>query len=153
MPVEYGNSKDRLPAPCTSFYNSLPNQRIRCTFRIMSQCLEPNDLAEIMRSDISESSERIRGIPADMCAPFNEEAGKLELQLLGVYKLTVICVKKELEMEKVVKWWQFMKATCDEYLAQIGRLHKDHPYCGADFFYDRVLEVRSKCERMMTLHG
>ncbi len=72
---------------------------------------------------------------------------------MGAYKLVVLCVKKEQDLEKVAKWWEFMAATCDAYMGQIGLLNKAHPHCGADFFYDRVLEVRAKCQRMMTLHS
>jgi hypothetical protein len=46
-----------------------------------------------------------------------------------------------------------MVAVCDKYAAKLGEFHAEHPDCGAGFFYDRILDLRSKCNRLRELHA
>lgn len=118
----------------------------------MSACLDHEDVIELSRITLAESAKRLERIPINLCAPFNEEARALELELLNVYRTVVFCVKKEDEMEAVAIWWKTMTEICDVFSKRLHDLHSKHPLCGADVFYDRVLDLRNKCQRLQEMH-
>ncbi len=107
----------------------------------------------LSRASLEETEKRLNEIPADLCAPFYAEAGTLERQLLSVYRTVALCVRKEDNLDVVAEWWGTMVQVCDEFLARLLRLCEEHPASGASIFYDRVLDLRSRCQRLMTLHS
>ncbi len=118
----------------------------------MSACLDQQDVVQLSEMTLTESAKRLQRIPENLCAPFNEEARALELELLNVYRTVVLCVKKEDSMENVASWWETMTNICDVFSKRLHDLHSRHPYCGADVFYDRVLDLRNKCRRLQEMH-
>ena len=92
-------------------------------------------------------------IPSDLNAPFHAEARRLEAELLTVYRVVVLCTKREENLGRVSHWWGTMVRVCDEFAVRLGALVKAHPVCGAEPYYDRVLELRSKCLRLQKMHS
>jgi len=118
----------------------------------MNECLTDSDVLELSRDSLASFDQRLATIPKDLCAPFHEEARQLETELLTVYRVVVLCTKREENLERVSKWWETMVRVCDDFAARLGRLVKAHPDCGAEQYYDRVLELRSKCLRLQKMH-
>ncbi len=119
----------------------------------MSACFDTSDVLELSRATLDEVNRRLSEIPADLCAPFYAEASNLEQQLLGVYRTVALCVRKEEELEKITAWWEAMTKACDEFARRLAKLSEEHPECGSEFFYDRVLDLRNKCQRLQEMHG
>ena len=46
-----------------------------------------------------------------------------------------------------------MVEMCDEFLRRLSGLKERHPYCGAEIYYDRVLDLRNKCKRLQEMHS
>ena len=119
----------------------------------MNNCLEATDLQAISDSMVADFKQRIASIPADLCAPFHAEAQKLETQLLMVYKMIAMVTRKQEDLIQVSKLWACVVSMCDASAKQLGELVKQHPNCGADYYYDRVLDLRNKCLRLEQLHS
>lgn len=119
----------------------------------MKECLADSDLLELSQGSLDSFEKRIASIPKDLCAPFHEEARQLESELLTVYRVVVLCTKRAEDLERVSKWWETMVRVCDQFALRLSRLVEAHPGCGAEQYYDRVLELRSKCLRLQKMHG
>lgn len=119
----------------------------------MSACFDAADVLALSRATLDETDRRLSEIPADLCAPFYAEASNLEQQLLGVYRTVALCVRKEDDLDKIAAWWQAMTKACDEFAGRLAKLSKEHPECGSEFFCDRVLDLRNKCQRLQEMHG
>ena len=118
----------------------------------MKECLSDADLLELSEGSLTSFDQRVATIPKDLCAPFHDEARQLEVELLTVYRVVVLCTRREDDLDRVSKWWGTMVRVCDEFAVRLGKLVEAHPACGADQYYDRVLELRSKCLRLQTMH-
>lgn len=119
----------------------------------MKECLTSVDLQELGDSSIVEFDKRIASIPNDLCGPFHQEARQLEVELLTLYKVIAITTKKEEDLNAVAKAWEAMVAMCDKFAKSLQELTDLHPYCGADYYYDRVLDLRNKCKRLQMMHS
>ena len=119
----------------------------------MKECLTDADLLELSQGSLDSFDQRLATIPSDLSAPFHEEARQLETELLTVYRVVVLCTKREEDLDRVSKWWETMVRVCDEFAVRLGGLVEAHPACGADQYYDRVLELRSKCLRLQKMHS
>lgn len=118
----------------------------------MSACFDTSDILELSRATLDVTNRRLDAIPADLCAPFFAEAANLEQQLLAVYRMVVLCVRKEDDLDKVAIWWEAMTSICDKFGGRLAKLCEEHPQCGSGFFYDRVLDLRNKCQRLQEMH-
>ena len=118
----------------------------------MTSFFDRSDVLELSRATLDETNRRLEAIPADLCAPFYAEAANLEQQLLGIYRTVTLCVRKEQGLDKVAAWWQAMSNVCDEFSGRLAALSKEHPQCGAEIFYDRVLDLRNRCQRLQEMH-
>jgi hypothetical protein len=118
----------------------------------MRSCFDTSDVLELSRATLDDTNRRLEAIPVDLCAPFYAEAANLEQQLLGIYRTVTLCVRKEEDLDKVAAWWQAMTSICDEFGGRLAMLSNEHPPCGAEFFYDRVLDLRNKCQRLQEMH-
>jgi len=85
--------------------------------------------------------------------PFNEAAARLEAQLLTIYKFVVQFVRREEDLEKVAGWWGTVVSQCDEFSKRLRQLSLAHPSFGAEFFHDRVLDLRNRCHRLHQMHS
>ncbi len=101
---------------------------------------------------VFDSSQRIASIPNDLCGPFHAEARELESNLLTIYRLVAMIVRKEEDLPMIAQIWGGMVETCDAFGEVLSNLAKKHPACGAESYYDRVLDLRNKCYRLKTLH-
>jgi len=108
---------------------------------------------ELSTATLAESEKRLNGIPADLCAPFYAEAGNILQQLLGVYRTVALCVRKEDDVDRVGEWWKVMVEVCDTFGTRLHALTQEHPHCGAVVFYDQVLDLRNRCERLREMHA
>ena len=118
----------------------------------MRSCFDTSDVLELSRATLDDTNRRLEAIPVDLCAPFYAEAANLEQQLLGIYRTVTLCVRKEEDLDKVAAWWQAMTSICDEFSGRLAMLSNEHPPCGAEFFYDRVLDLRNRCQRLQEMH-
>jgi len=89
----------------------------------------------------------------DIKQKIQEELRQLEAELLTVYRVVVQCTKREEDLERVSNWWETMVRMCDEFAVRLGKLAEARPACGAEQYYDRVLELRSKCLRLQKMHN
>lgn len=119
----------------------------------MTECLAQTDLEELSRDTLEDFDQRLSQIPPDTCASFHEEATRLEGELLTLYRVVLQCVKKEENLERVANWWQGLMQVCDKFAERLNKLIQEHPSCGADFYYDRVLDLRNKCHRLQKMHN
>jgi hypothetical protein len=119
----------------------------------MSCYLVESDLQELSNDMLEGFERRVASIPKDLCAPFHTEARELETQLLAIYKFVALTTRKEEDLNCVAKAWKLMVAMCDESAKHLNALVKQHPYCGADTYYDRVLDLRNKCLRLQQMHS
>src|SRR2546429_3199068 len=119
----------------------------------MNECLTDADLLELSQGSLASFEQRLAAIPENLRAPFHGEARQLETELLTVYRVVVLCTKREENLERVSKWWETMVRVCDEFAVRLGKLAEAHPGCGAEQYYDQVLELRSKCLRLQKMHN
>lgn len=118
----------------------------------MKECLVESDLLELSDGSLAAFDQRMASIPKDLCVPFHQEARQLETELLTVYRVVVLCTKKENNLNTVAEWWGTMVRVCDDFSGRLHRLMTEHPYCGAEQYYDRVLDLRNKCLRLQKMH-
>ncbi len=119
----------------------------------MNQTLVEADLLVLSNGTLAAFDQRVAGLPPDLSAPFHDEARQLEAELLTVYRVVVLCTKKEDDLARVAQWWGVMVQVCDDFAGRLSQLVRDYPQCGAEPYYDRVLELRSKCQRLQTMHS
>jgi hypothetical protein len=119
----------------------------------MTECLTESDVKMLAESTLTAFEAEVATLPQDVCVPFNEAAARLEAQLLTIYKFVVQFVRREDDLEKVAGWWGTMVSQCDEFAKRLHQLSLAHPDCGAGFFYDRVLDLRNKCQRLHQMHA
>jgi hypothetical protein len=109
-------------------------------------CFTESDVQELGRTFVADFDRRLLALPDDLCAPFHDEARQLETELMMLYKATVLCVRREENMDVVAARWAEMVELCNGSLTRLQKLSETHPGCGADIYYDRALELRSKCQ-------
>jgi hypothetical protein len=119
----------------------------------MNLCLDNKDLKELSSDSLQSFEKEVALIPNDLCAPFYEAAGRLESQLLLMYRMVVLCTKKEDDLDNIAQSWSNMVGICDEFTFHLEGLVKQHPYCGAEYYRDRFLDLRNTCKRLQELHG
>jgi len=120
---------------------------------VLTDCLAESDLQEIGKSTIADFDRRVASLPAALCAPFHEEARQLEAEVLTIYKFVVMAVRRDEDLNRVAKLWGAMVQVCDIAALSLRTLVEKHPHCGADIYYDRLLDLRNKCQRLQTLHA
>ena len=76
----------------------------------------------------------------------------MESQLLIIYRMVVLCTKKEADLDKIALWWNSMVRVGDEFATHLEGLVRQHPHCGAEVYRDRLLDVRNTCKRLQELH-
>jgi|BarGraIncu01122A_1022018.scaffolds.fasta_scaffold155150_2 hypothetical protein len=119
----------------------------------MNACLPESDLQQLGTDLLADFGRRIASIPQELCAPFSEEAGRLETELLMIYKFVALCVRKEENLAVIASKWALMVKICDEAAKELGVLSERHPQCGADAYYDQILDLRAKCQRLQKIHS
>lgn len=119
----------------------------------MTECLGESDLAKLAKSTLDAFDREMATLEPELRVPFNQAALRLEGELLTIYKFVVLIVKREDDLGKVASWWGTMVSQCDEFAKRLGDLARAHPACGAEFFYDRVLDLRNKCQRLRQMHS
>lgn len=88
-----------------------------------------------------------------MCAPLQAEAGKLETELLAIYKCVVLSIQSEEDLNRVAKSWGLLVAVCDETARRLNALAERYPSSRAQARDDRVLDLRNKCHRLQEMHS
>jgi hypothetical protein len=119
----------------------------------MTECLTESDVKMLAESTLAAFDEEVATLPQGVCVPFNSAAAQLEAQLLTIYKFVVQFVRREDDLERVAAWWGTMVSQCDEFAERLRQLSRAHPDCGAAFFYDRVLDLRNRCQRLQQMHA
>jgi hypothetical protein len=111
------------------------------------------DFKAVGKSAVEDFESRIASLPVDICAPFYEEAGHLEAAILTVYKSIVLAAKHLDDLNDVANLWGCMVEVCDCGIHTLSNLVKEHPACGAEYYYDRLLDLRNRCLRLQNLHA
>ncbi len=119
----------------------------------MVDCLDDRDLETLSSETLKFFDDQIAAIPQDACSPFYVAAGRLESQLLMLYRMVVLCTKKEDDLDKVALWWSGMVTLCDQFAVKLETLIEKHPQCGVEIYRDRFLDVRNTCKRLQNLHA
>ena len=118
----------------------------------MSACLVDKDFEEIGRSALEAFDQDVSDLPKDLCAPFFQEANRLEGKLITMFQMVSRMARNEPELENVAKLWGAMAQLCEDAEKRVSKLSQDHPQCGADYFFDRLYQLKSKCKRLQTMH-
>ncbi len=118
----------------------------------MTECLGESDVKALAKSTLQEFDQEIATLAPELCVPFNQAAMRLEGELLTIYRFVVRIVRRENDLDKVANWWGTMVSQCDEFAQRLQDLSIAHPACGAAFYYDRVLDLRNKCQRLREMH-
>jgi hypothetical protein len=118
----------------------------------MNTCLTDADFQQIGNEMLDGFDRRVASIPNELCAPFHQEARQLEVELSSIYRTVAMCARREERLEVVAGLWRVVVALCDSSLQKLGELIKKHPYCNAQIYYDRTLDLRNKCHRLQTMH-
>ncbi len=119
----------------------------------MNNCGTPSHLQEIGENAVAQFDSRIAQIPDNLRMAFNLEAMRLEDKLLFIYQFVVSCAREEEDLEKIASNWELMVGMCDVFSRRLYNLKESHPACGADVYYDRILDLRNKCHRLQEMHG
>ncbi len=119
----------------------------------MTQCLAESDVRELARSTLAQFDREVAALSPELCAPFSQAAMLLERDLLTLYKVVVQIVRREEDLDRVASWWATMVSECDEFARKLHALLISRPGCGAEFYYDRVLDLRNKCQRLQRMHA
>lgn len=119
----------------------------------MNSCLAGSDLQSLGAEMLAGFERRVAGIPRGLCAPFHTEARQLETELLSLYKFVALSTRKEEDLEQIANAWGLMVHVCDESATRLHTLAQAHPDCGAESYYDRVLDLRNKCHRLQQMHS
>jgi hypothetical protein len=119
----------------------------------MTKCLGESDVNELAEATLSQFDQQLAALPADLCMPFYQAAMRLEAELLTIYKFVVRLVRNEDDLARVAGWWGTMVAQCDAFAKRLHHLSLTHPSCGAEIFYDRVFDLRNKCQRLQKMHA
>ena len=117
------------------------------------ECISETDVQALARENLSGFDSRMKSIPEELCGAALEEARQLETELLMIYRMVALTVRKELEIEKVARLWEAMVQTCDDFSQKLTGLCQTRPKCGAELFYDKVLDLRNKCSRLQMMHS
>src|SRR6266516_4859581 len=119
----------------------------------MTECLGESDVKELAESTLAGFDQEVASLPQELCVPFNQAAMRLEGELLTIYKFVVRIVRREDDLHTVASWWATMVLQCDAFARRLHDLSIAHPACGAGFYYDRVLDLRNKCQRLQQMHS
>ena len=119
----------------------------------MTECLGESDVKQLAQSTLAQFDQEVASLPKDLCLSFNQAAFRLEAELLTIYKVVVQIVRREEDLARIAAWWGMMVSQCDEFAKRLNSLRLSHPDSGADFFYDRVLDLRNKCQRLRQMHS
>jgi hypothetical protein len=119
---------------------------------VPTPCVTPEDLTTISATALEEFDRWVATIPEDGCVEFNRAASSLEVELRQSYRFIASIARRTDDLDQISKLWSGMVEACDFYLARLHGLHEKHPICGAGYYYDRVLEIRNKCQRLAEIH-
>jgi hypothetical protein len=119
----------------------------------MTECFAVSDLKALAEDALSRFDQRVAALLQDLCAPFNQEAVRLEAELLTIYKVVLQIVRKEDDLAGIASWWGTMVSQCDQFSKRLNDLSVAHPGCGAEAFHNRVLDLRNKCHRLQQMHS
>jgi len=118
----------------------------------MQNCLQESDIRAIGAGMLADFEGRVARLDNGLCAPLHQEARQLETELLTVYKFIALGARQEPDLNRVAALWALMVEMCDAFAERLSGLVKQHPSCGADTHYDRVLDLRNKCKRLQVMH-
>ncbi|MGH7952524.1 MAG: hypothetical protein ACREFE_11485, partial [Limisphaerales bacterium] len=119
----------------------------------MNSCFAESDLQNLGNEMLESFVRRVAAIPGNLCAPFHSEARQLETELLTIYKFVALSARRTEDLAQIAKSWGMMVKVCDESAQKLNALVQQHPYCGANSYYDRVLDLRNKCLRLQQMHS
>jgi hypothetical protein len=109
-------------------------------------------IKELGGSTVSEFDRRVATLDPDVSWRFHDEAKRLEIELLTVYRAAALSVRELDDLGEIARVWGIMVSVCDEAAVRLNKLVTNHPSAGAEIYYDRVLDLRNKCRRLQNLH-
>jgi hypothetical protein len=118
----------------------------------VSQCLSNIAVETVGKAAIDEFDQKVPRIPADRCGLFHEEARQLDTKVLTIYKIVAASARETEDLVSVAGWWNAMVHICDYSANRIKSLAGQHPGCGAEQYYDRIFDLRTRCRRLAGMH-
>ena len=119
----------------------------------MSACLVEKDVEAFGQSALSDFDREVSEISKDLCAPFFREANRLEAKLTTIFQVVSRMARNEPDTENVAKLWCAMAQLCQKAEIRVSELSQAHPKCNADYFFDHLYQLKSKCKRLQTMHS
>lgn len=119
----------------------------------MSSCLVEEDVEAFGRSALSDFDQDVSVLPKDLCAPFFREANRLEGKLITIFQVVSRMARNEPKADNVAKLWGAMGQLCEDAEKRVVELAGQHPQCGANYFFDRLHQLKSKCKRLQMMHS
>jgi hypothetical protein len=119
----------------------------------MSACLVEKDVEEIGRSALAEFDHSVSDLSKDLCAPFYQEANRLEGKLTTLFQMVSRLARCEPNILAVAVLWGAMTIVCEDAEKRISKLAEQHPNCGADYFFDQLDQLKRKCKRLEAMHS
>jgi hypothetical protein len=119
----------------------------------MSVCLVGTDFEEIGRSALEDFDQNVSDLPKDLCAPFFQEAKSLESKLVTMFQFVSRLARNEPDMDNVASMWGAMEQLCEQAEIRVSKLSTEHPNCNADYFFDRLHQLKRKCKRLQMTHS
>jgi hypothetical protein len=119
----------------------------------MGNCVPESKLNKLAETTLSRFNDAVEALPKEASSEFFVEARNLRTELLTIYRLVAICARDEDDLDKVASLWSAMVLICDKFAERLSQLNSDHPDCGAEVFYDQILDLRNKCLRLQKLHA
>jgi len=118
----------------------------------MSSCLAVSDFNELGDAMLSAFDRRVERLPSGLCAPFYEEARNLETELLSIYRMVALLARREEDLSQIADLWAGMTEICRQATARLHDLSQSYPNCGTQIYYDRILDLTNKCQRLNQIH-
>jgi hypothetical protein len=114
-------------------------------------CVTPEGLQQICEAALRNFDRRLVDA-SESCLQFNLAASTLEAELKQSYRFMASMARQLEDLDQIARLWDAFVVMCDKYAEKLRSLDQAHPFCGADQFYDRVLDLRNKSQRLADLH-
>jgi len=110
-------------------------------------------IQELGESFLTDFDQGFASLPKDLCAPFRKLASDLEINLISLFRTNVILVRDCENLDDISKSWGALVTICDAASKRLQDLVNEHPYCNAEDYQDRILDIRNKCNRLKEMHS
>lgn len=119
----------------------------------MNACFGEAEVELISGQIRSRFSSHVGELNDDFCAPYRQFAGQLCEGLEVCAGFVAQSARHEDDLAVIADNWRAMGKSCDQSLVLLQNLREKHPNCGAEYYMDRVLDLKSRCQRLCEMHS